>query len=103
MSRYLRRHTNPPVFIISGVVILAFVAAGVLFTGATETVAGAVQGFITTYFGWFYIIGVSLLLIFTIGLLFTRYGRVRLGPDDSRPEFSTWAWFAMLFTAGMGI
>ncbi|HZY64960.1 MAG TPA: BCCT family transporter [Rubrobacteraceae bacterium] len=103
MQEYLRRHTNPPVFIISGVVILAFVAAGVLFTGATETVAGAVQGFITTYFGWFYIIGVSLLLIFTIGLLFTRYGRVRLGPDDSRPEFSTWAWFAMLFTAGMGI
>ncbi len=103
MRGYLRTHTNPPVFIISAAVILAFVAFGVFFTDLAETVSGAVQGFITTYFGWFYIIGVSFFLIFTIALLFTRYGKVRLGPDDSRPEFSTLAWFAMLFTAGMGI
>ncbi|SFS99287.1 BCCT, betaine/carnitine/choline family transporter [Saccharopolyspora flava] len=36
-------------------------------------------------------------------LLFTRWGSVRLGPNDSRPEYSNQAWFAMLFTAGMGI
>ncbi len=103
MRGYLREHTNPPVFIISAVVILAFVAFGVLFTESTGAVASAVQGFITDYFGWFYIIGVSFFLVFAVALLFTRYGKVRLGSDDSRPEFSTWAWFAMLFTAGMGI
>ena len=103
MRAYLREHTNPPVFIISAVVILGFVALGALFTETTGTVASAVLGFITSYFGWFYIIGVSFFLIFAVGLLFTRYGKVRLGSDDSRPEFSTGAWFAMLFTAGMGI
>lgn len=103
MQAFLRGHTNPPVFLISGAVIVAFVVLGILFTEATGSAAGAVQSFITTYFGWFYIVVVSFFLIFAIVLMFTRYGRVRLGSDDSRPEFSTWSWFAMLFTAGMGI
>lgn len=103
MQGFLRRHTNPPVFLISGAVIVAFVVLGVLFTEATGSAASAVQSFITTYFGWFYIVAVSFFLIFAIVLMFTRYGSIRLGPDDSRPEFSTWSWFAMLFTAGMGI
>jgi choline/glycine/proline betaine transport protein len=103
VDEYLRRHTNPPVFLISGAVILAFVAAGVLFTGATGDAASGVQSFITTYLGWFYIVAVNVFLIFVVVLMLSRYGRVRLGPDDNQPEFSTWAWFAMLFTAGMGI
>ncbi|CAN5180889.1 choline BCCT transporter BetT [soil metagenome] len=103
MREYLQRHTNPPVFVISALVVVAFLAAGVFFTGVTSAAATTVQGFITTYFGWFYILGVSFLLIFVVALFPTRYGRIRLGPDDSRPEFSTTAWFAMLFTAGMGI
>jgi choline/glycine/proline betaine transport protein len=103
VQELLRRHTNPPVFLISGAVILAFVIVGVLLTETTGAAASAVQSFITTYFGWFYIVAVSFFLIFTIGLMFTRYGKIRLGSDDSRPEFSTWSWFAMLFTAGMGI
>lgn len=103
MGRFLREHTNPPVFIISSVVIFTVLVFGVLFTDTFGEWAGAVLGFITTYFGWFLVICVSLFLVFVISLAFTRYGRVRLGPDDSRPEFSTISWFAMLFTAGMGI
>lgn len=103
MRRYLREHTNPPVFIFSGVVILLFILAGVIFTDQTATVANAAQNFIVTYFGWLYIIGVSFFLIFAIGLLFTRYGNVRLGPDGASPEYGILAWFAMLYTAGMGI
>jgi choline/glycine/proline betaine transport protein len=103
MRAYLREHTNPPVFIVSAAVVLAFVAFGTFFTEATGTAASTVQEFIVTYFGWFYTVSVSFFLIFVVALMFSRYGRVRLGSDDSRPEFSTIAWFAMLFTAGMGI
>ena len=42
-------------------------------------------------------------LIFALGLMCSRYGAIRLGPDDARPEFSRLTWFAMLFSAGMGI
>lgn len=103
MREYLNRHTNPPVFIFSAVVVLAFLAAGVFSPGKMGAAAGAVQGFITTYFGWFYVLSVSFFLIFVVWLMFSRYGRVRLGPDGSSPEYGKWSWFAMLFTAGMGI
>ncbi len=103
MSRFLREHTNPPVFIASVTIVVAFLALGAVFAETFGTWAGAVLGFITTYFGWFFVISVTFFLIFVVALAFTRYGRVRLGPDDSRPEFSNLAWFAMLFTAGMGI
>ena len=103
MREYLRQHTNPPVFLISGAVILLVLAFGVIFPTGFGNVASEVQGFIAGYFGWFYIFSVSFFLIFVVALMFTRWGNIRLGPDDSRPEFSNLSWFAMLFTAGMGI
>ena len=103
MRGYLREHTNPPVFIISLVVIVSVVLVGAIFPDSFGSGSQAVLNFIYTYFGWFFILAVSFFLIFIIGLAFTRYGRVKLGPDDAQPEFSTLSWFAMLFTAGMGI
>lgn len=102
-GRYLKTHTNPPVFIISGAVVLAFLLVGVLFVDATNTAATAALDFIARYFGWFYVLSATFFLIFVIGIAVSRHGKLKLGPDDSRPEFSTTAWFAMLFTAGMGI
>ncbi|MQA02801.1 MAG: BCCT family transporter [Streptosporangiales bacterium] len=103
VSRYLRTHTNPPVFFISGAVILAFLIVGVAFTDTTSKVASGALGFISTNFGWFYVLVATFFLVFVIAVMLSRYGRLRLGPDDSRPEYRTLPWFAMLFTAGMGI
>lgn len=103
VAAYIRTHTNPPVFLVSAVVIVAFLLVGSLFTEATNEVAGDAMAFIATYFGWFYILAATGFLVFVVALMISRYGRLRLGPDDSRPEYSTVPWFAMLFTAGMGI
>ncbi|SMP29199.1 BCCT family transporter [Shimia sagamensis] len=53
--------------------------------------------------GWFIMLEASGLLFVAIFLAFSRFGNIRLGPDDAAPEFSTPAWVAMLFAAGMGI
>ena len=53
--------------------------------------------------GWFIMLEASGMLFAAIFLACSRFGGVRLGPDDSRPEFSTTAWIAMLFAAGMGV
>ncbi|MDN5697154.1 MAG: BCCT family transporter, partial [Rubrobacter sp.] len=90
-------------FLISAGVIIGLLIVTWLFFGAVSSAFETINGFIYVNFGWLYILGASALLVFTIWLLFSRYGKVKLGPDDSRPEFSTWGWFAMLFTAGMGI
>src|SRR5699024_818444 len=62
-----------------------------------------IQGFLTEYFGWFYLISASAFLVFAIYLIFSRYGKIKLGKPDDKPEFSYVSWFAMLFSAGMGI
>ncbi|WP_299862170.1 BCCT family transporter [uncultured Hoeflea sp.] len=53
--------------------------------------------------GWFVMLSVSAMLFLCIWLAFSKYGSIRLGADEDRPEFSTPSWIAMLFAAGMGV
>nr|WP_174821804.1 BCCT family transporter [Ruegeria lacuscaerulensis] len=53
--------------------------------------------------GWFIMLEVSGLLFVALFLAFSRFGNTRLGKDTDTPEFSTPAWIAMLFAAGMGV
>ncbi len=103
MREYLKEHTNPPVFIGSAIVVLTFLVLGVVVPGAVNTVAQETLAFISTNFEWLYIFGTTGFIVFVLWLMFSRFGSIQLGPNDSKPEYSTLSWFAMLFTAGMGI
>ncbi len=94
---------SPGVFFPAIVVIAVFLFFGAVFTEGTGQVFDVIQDGIVSNFGWFYILSVAFFLIFVIYLLFSRFGKIRLGPDDSEPEYSYLSWFAMLFSAGMGI
>lgn len=94
---------NPPVFFISAALIATFVLLGALFTEAAAATFATLQSGIAAMAGWFYILAVAFFLVFVLGLFFSRFGKIRLGPDDAEPEFSYGSWFAMLFSAGMGI
>lgn len=94
---------NPMVFFLSAFLILLFVVLGLTITDTMSEVFNATQDFIVTYFGWFYTVSVGIFLVFVILLLFSPYGSIRLGKDHEEPEYSTLSWFAMLFSAGMGI
>ncbi|NBC34003.1 MAG: BCCT family transporter [Alphaproteobacteria bacterium] len=98
-----RAAINGPVFFGSAILIFAFVVFGASAPELAGTVFSAVQSWITDTFGWFYVLAVAIFVVFSVALALSAYGQVRLGPDDSRPEFSNTAWFAMLFSAGMGI
>jgi choline/glycine/proline betaine transport protein len=103
IKAYLHTHTNPPVFLVSGGAVLVIVALAFFFPVGFGAVANDVQDFITTNFGWFYILSTSVFLLFTIIIALSRWGRLRLGADDSTPEYGIWSWVSMMFTAGMGI
>lgn len=62
-----------------------------------------VKNGITGTFGWLFVIAVNIFLVFMIFLGSSKFGSIRLGGKDAKPEFSTLAWFSMLFSAGMGI
>ena len=94
---------SPQVFFPAIVVIAAFLVFGAGFTETAGDVFDTVQNGIVANFGWFYTLSVALFLGFAVFLLVSPYGHIRLGPDDSEPEYSYLSWFAMLFSAGMGI
>lgn len=94
---------SPPVFFGSAFLIFALVLFAVFSPDTARNVFGAVQGWITDSFGWFYMLSVAIFLIFALGLAVSSYGEIKLGPDDSEAEYSYTSWFAMLFSAGMGI
>jgi choline/glycine/proline betaine transport protein len=98
-----RMQVNPPVFFVSAALILAFVLFGALFPEQAGRTFDLLQAGIVRDFGWFYIVAVAMFLIFVLFLMMSRYGDVKLGPDESEPEYSYLSWFAMLFSAGMGI
>ncbi len=93
---------NRPVFIASATITLAVTLWCVIAPGNAESVLGQVVGWVATWFGWYYILLTTSVLVFVLFLGFSRYGAVKLGPEHSRPEFSTMAWASMLFAAGIG-
>ena len=94
---------EPVVWLGSAALVIGFCIYGGLFTESAASVFKALQVYIATQFGWFYILSASFFLGFVVWLHFSPYGNIRLGADDDEPEFSTFAWFTMLFSAGMGI
>jgi glycine betaine transporter len=91
------------VFWVTVAISAAFVLWGVLFTDNFTSTLATVVGWITQGLGWVYMLITTFFLVFVIYLAFSRYGKIKLGGPDDEPEFGNFAWFAMLFQAGMGI
>jgi len=94
---------NPPVFFASATLLIAFLAFGVFAADTAQEVLPKVLAAVTEEFGWLYVLSVVFFIGFCLWLASSKYGKIRLGDDASRPEFSNTSWFAMLFSAGMGI
>lgn len=84
-------------------IVFAVVIFALVWTEQAGGVFSAINGWILATLKWWYLGLVAGILFFVVWLLFSRFGNIRLGKDDDRPEFSYFSWFAMLFGAGMGI
>lgn len=89
--------------VAAAVMILVFVASTALMPELAGAVFGTARAWIEQVFGTYYMLTMGGLILVCLLLLFSPFGRIRLGDDDSRPEFSTFAWLSMLFSAGIGI
>ena len=92
-----------PVFVVSAALIFVIVLCGVVAPQFVGAVFDAVQAWVLSSLGWFYLLAVSGFFFFVIFLAVSSLGRIKLGPNHSEPDFSYGSWFAMLFSAGMGI
>ena len=101
--RFLGLDIHNPVFIVSSLTIIAFVAGVLAFQAEAAVAFEALRAWLTSTFDWLLMGTANLFVLFCLLLLVTRPGRVRLGGPKARPDFSRPAWFAMLFAAGTGI
>ncbi len=92
-----------PVFWPS-VILITLMIAGTLIAGdAAEEIFNTARVNVTDWASWLFVAGVNIFIVFALYFAFGKFGGIRLGGDDAKPEFSKMAWFAMLFSAGMGI
>jgi len=91
------------IFTITGVLTVAFVIWGVTNPASVGEVAGIAYDWTMVHAGWLFNALAIVILVFLLILAFTRYGKIPLGKDGEEPEYSTFAWIAMLFAAGIGI
>ncbi|WNB85018.1 BCCT family transporter [Cellulomonas sp. ATA003] len=81
--------------------VLALLA--VAFPTRAEEAIGALQSNVIGAFGWYYVLIVAAFVGFSLWMGLGRFGDITLGPDDEEPQYKRGSWFAMLFSAGMGI
>ena len=91
------------VFGVTAVIAVAFLVWGFLSTETLASSSSSALAGTMEYLGWFFVLTASGFVVFAIWLALGKYGHVPLGRDDDQPEFSTWSWVAMMFSAGMGI
>lgn len=92
-----------PVLIGSSVLILAIALWAILAPDNAGAVIGAAVVWISSNFGWYFILTAAIVLVFVLILAFSSVGRTKLGPDHAKPQFSMFTWASMLFAAGIGI
>lgn len=91
------------VYIISIIISIIIGLWGILGSKSFEKAANSLMSGVTVNMGWLYLLSMLTFVIFALIVAFSRYGNIKLGKDDSKPEYSTISWFGMLFGAGMGI
>lgn len=96
------RGMNPFMGIASMAMIMGFVAFTVVDVDYAGQVYAAGKDFIIGALDWFYVVVVTGTLFLVLWLMFSRFGHVKLGKDDTTPDFSTFSWICMLFSAGLG-
>ncbi|RUR53516.1 BCCT family transporter [Vreelandella populi] len=99
----MTNHGGKSVFIASTVIIFSLVVVGAAFPEGFGNTAEAALETVTRLFGWFYLFSVFGFVVFLFGLAFSKYGKVRLGPQDSTPNYSFFSWISMLLAAGFGV
>lgn len=84
------------------------IAIGVIIFGAAYSsilgeISGKFMSWVSHYFGWLYILSIVAFIGFCVWIAMSKYGKIKLGKDDDKPEFSTFSWYAMLFCGSTGI
>ena len=103
VKKDFNKNVDNKVFYLSLIITLPICLWAVISNESLSKVVEGAFNFFTSNFSWLYLLAMLIFVTFAIWLAFSKYGNIKLGPDDAQPAFKTSSWFAMLFGAGMGI
>lgn len=101
-SKFLGLIVNKTVFLSAITVIVLSLIFTLLFQEQADYYFSIAQDYVSAHGGWIYTLSVNLFIVFCLYMAFGKFGSIRIGGAKAKPEFSRWAWFAMLFSAGVG-
>lgn len=101
-STFLGLIINKTVFFSAIAVVICSIGFTLIFEEEADYYFGIAQTFVSAHGGWIYTLTVNLFIVFCLYMAFSKFGTIRIGGKKAKPEFSMWAWFAMLFSAGIG-
>ena len=102
LARRLGLRTEPTIFFTSAGLMVAFLIALLIAPETIRDVFADGREWVVTNLGWFFIMGVNAWLLFLLWVAISRYGQIRLGREDEKPEYGNISWFTMLFAGGIG-
>lgn len=94
---------HPHVTVSAVFCLSIFIFLTLMFQAQASQICDVALAWITATFGWFFILSANVFIVASLFFAFSRFGRIRIGGKEAKPEFSTPAWYAMLLSAGMGI
>ena len=103
LAQHPGSRVNWRVFLIASIVIVAFSLWAILLPNTAQTTMKTAVDWIAENLGWYYVLTITIVILFVLWVALSKEGTVRLGPDHSRPQYNLFTWVAMLFAAGVGI
>jgi BCCT family betaine/carnitine transporter len=92
-----------PVFFASALVILSFAGSVLLFPVSAGGALNSARDWTLQHFDWFFVVATNIIMLFCLYIGVSRFGSIRLGGPEARPDFGVLSWLSMLFSAGVGI
>jgi choline/glycine/proline betaine transport protein len=94
---------SPVAFFGSAVIAIGLIVYASIAPQSANALFEQANNWVTAEAGWFYMLAVGIFVVFLLSLAMSPFGKIKLGPDDSVPDYGYGTWVAMLFSAGMGI
>lgn len=101
--RKMSKLKNNIVFVISIILAVMLIIYGSVCSSQLASVSGVIMSWVSTNFGWLYVVCVFAFILFLFFIAMSKWGNIKLGRDDEKPEYSNFSWFAMLFCGATGI
>lgn len=101
-SKFFGLVVNRRVFFSAAIILILSISLTLIFEKDADHFFAIAQDAVSTHGGWIYTLAANVFIIFCLYIAFSKFGGIRIGGSEAKPEFSRWAWFSMLFSAGVG-